>query len=191
MGSGWPELTVASWQPTRDTLHMWTQIVGKVRLALEPMVNHWWQVPLYVSGRGLTTSLMHAGDKGLEMEFDFVDHVLHIRTTRGELRQIVLKPQSVADFYKGKALSIVVGSSTGGGYDAMARAIARFIGKHLPGNPFVVVRNMPGAGGIAAMNHLYNAAEKDGTIIGMVQNNTPLEPLFGTKEARYDPVKFN
>ena len=99
--------------------------------------------------------------------------------------------QSVADFYKGKTLSIVVGSSTGGGYDAMARAIARYIGKHLPANPTVVVRNMPGAGGIAAMNHLYNAAEKDGTVIGMVQNNTPLEPLFGTREARYDARRFN
>jgi len=107
VGSSWPELTVASWQPTRDTLHIWTQIVGKVRLALEPMLNHWWQVPLYVSGRGLTTSLMHAGDKGLEMEFDFVDHVLHIRTTRGELRQIVLKPQSVADFYAATLIALL------------------------------------------------------------------------------------
>ena len=106
VGSGWPELTVASWQPTRDTLHMWTQIVGKVRLALEPMVNHWWQVPLYVSARGLTTSLMHAGDKGLEMEFDFVDHVLLIRTTRGEKRQISLKPQPVADFYFATLLAL-------------------------------------------------------------------------------------
>jgi tripartite-type tricarboxylate transporter receptor subunit TctC len=80
------------------------------------------------------------------------------------------KAQSVADFYRGKTVSIVVSTTTGGGYDAMARAIARFIGKHLPGNPTVVVRNMPGAGGITAMNHLYNAAEKDGTVIGLVQN---------------------
>ena len=104
--SGWPELELASWQATRDTLHLWTQIVGKVRLALEPMVNHWWQVPLYVSGRGLTTSLMHAGDKGLEMEFDFVDHILFLRTTDGEVRQIVLKPQSVADFYFATLLAL-------------------------------------------------------------------------------------
>ena len=101
------------------------------------------------------------------------------------------RAQSLADVYKGKTLSIVVSSSTGGGYDAMARAIARFIGKHLPGNPTVLVRNMPGAGGITAMNYLYNAAEKDGTVIGLVQNNTPMEPLFGTKEARYDASKFN
>ena len=102
----WPELTVASWDATRVTVHMWTQVVGKVRLALEPMVNHWWQVPLYVSARGLTTSLMHAGAVGLEMEFDFVDHVLLMRTTRGESREVRLKPQSVADFYTLTMLSL-------------------------------------------------------------------------------------
>jgi len=104
--SEWPELHLASWQTTCDTLHMWTQIVGKVRLALEPMVNHWWQVPFYVWGRGLTTSLMHADGKGLEMEFDFVDHVLFIRTTLGESRQIVLKPQAVADFYAATLIAL-------------------------------------------------------------------------------------
>jgi hypothetical protein len=78
---------------------MWTQIVGKVRLALEPMVNHWWQVPLYVSARGLTTSLMHVGDRGLEVELDFVDHVLDLRTTDAERAQVALEPRSVADFY--------------------------------------------------------------------------------------------
>jgi tripartite-type tricarboxylate transporter receptor subunit TctC len=97
----------------------------------------------------------------------------------------------VADFYKGKNVSFVVSTSSGGGYDTMARAIARFIGKHMPGNPTFIVRNMPGAGGIPAMNYLYNIAEKDGTVIGLVQNNTPLEPLFGTKEARYDATKMN
>ena len=101
------------------------------------------------------------------------------------------KAQSVADFYKGKTVSIVVSTSSGGGYDTMARAISRYIGKHLPGNPTVVVRNMPGAGGIPAMNYLYFSAEKDGTTIGLVQNNTPMEPLFGTKEARYEAPKFN
>jgi tripartite-type tricarboxylate transporter receptor subunit TctC len=99
--------------------------------------------------------------------------------------------QSVADFYRGKTVTVVVSTSTGGGYDAMARAIARHIGRHVPGNPAVVVRNMPGAGGITAVNWLYNAAEKDGTVVGLVQNGTPLEPLFGTKEARYDATRFN
>ena len=99
--------------------------------------------------------------------------------------------QTVADFYRGKTVSLVVSTSTGGGYDTLARAVARFIGRHIPGNPTVVVRNMPGAGGITAVNWLYNAAEKDGSVIGLVQNGTPLEPLFGTKEARYDATKFN
>lgn len=99
VAADWPELTLDSWDATRETLHRWTQIVGKVRLALEPMVNRWWQVPLYVSSRGLTTSLMHAGAAGLEMEFDFLSHVLLIRTSTGEVRSIGLRPRSVADFY--------------------------------------------------------------------------------------------
>ncbi len=101
------------------------------------------------------------------------------------------KAQTVADFYKGKTLTIVVSTSSGGGYDTMARAISRHIGKHVPGNPTLVVRNMPGAGGITAMNYLYNTAEKDGTVVGLVQNGTPLEPLFGTKAAQYDATRFN
>src|SRR5438309_1516769 len=88
MSEPWPDLTLSNWQDTRDTLHMWTQVVGKVRLALEPMINHWWQVTLYVSARGLTTSIMPAGDRGLEIEFDFVDHVLDLRATDGARRQV-------------------------------------------------------------------------------------------------------
>jgi Family of unknown function (DUF5996) len=95
----WPELRLASWRETIDTLHMWTQIVGKVRLALEPMLNHWWQVTLYVSSHGLTTSLMPAGDFGLEIEFDFLYHVLEVRTTRGDARNVALEPKPVATFY--------------------------------------------------------------------------------------------
>jgi Family of unknown function (DUF5996) len=98
-GPGWPELTLSTWEDTRDTLQLWAQIVGKVRLALEPMVNHWWQVPLYVSAQGLTTSLMHTTRGGLEIEFDFIDHVLDFRTSRGERRQVTLEPRTVASFY--------------------------------------------------------------------------------------------
>jgi len=98
---------------------------------------------------------------------------------------------SVADFYKGKTVTIVISSATGGGYDTLARTIARYLPNHIPGNPAVVVKNMPGAGGIIATNHLYYQAEKDGTVIGGVQNNTPFEPLFGTHNARYDATKFN
>jgi tripartite-type tricarboxylate transporter receptor subunit TctC len=94
-------------------------------------------------------------------------------------------------FYRGKTVTVVVSSSAGGGYDTMARAIARYLGKHIPGNPRIVVSNMPGAGGIVAMNYFYRGAPKDGTLIGAMQNNTPFEPLLGTKEALYDPAKFN
>ncbi|MEP6659854.1 MAG: DUF5996 family protein [Acidimicrobiales bacterium] len=96
----WPDLTLATWQDTLDTLHMWTQIVGKVRLALEPMLNHWWQVTLYVSARGLTTSVMHSRGRDVEIEFDFIDHVLALRTSDGEVRTVALEPRTVASFYE-------------------------------------------------------------------------------------------
>lgn len=99
--------------------------------------------------------------------------------------------QPANDFYKGKTVTLVISSSTGGGYDIMGRTIAKYLGKHIPGNPRVVVNNMPGAGGIVAMNYLYRNAPKDGTFIAAMQNNTPFEPLLGTKEAQYDPTKFN
>ena len=101
------------------------------------------------------------------------------------------RADAVTDFYAGRTVTIVVSSAAAGGYDTVARAVARHIGKHMPGNPGFIVRNMPGAGGMTATNFLYSNAEKDGGVIGLVQNNTPFEPLFGTKEARYDPLRFN
>ncbi len=98
--SAWPALPLSSWQGTYDTLHMWTQIVGKTRLALAPMENHWWQVPFYVTPRGLTTSAMPAGDRTFDVEFDFIDHQLRLRTSDGATRALRLIPQSVADFYE-------------------------------------------------------------------------------------------
>ena len=95
------------------------------------------------------------------------------------------------NFYRGKTVTLVISSSSGGGYDIMGRALARHLPRHIPGNPRVIVTNMPGAGGIVAMNYLYRAAPKDGTYIGGVQNNLPFEPLLGTKEAIYDATKFN
>ncbi len=95
----WPALPVASWQATRDTLHLWTQIVGKVRLALAPWTNHSWHVPLYVDATGLTTSLMPYGNLGVEIAFDFVDHRLTVVTTAAQRRTLELAPRSVADFY--------------------------------------------------------------------------------------------
>src|SRR6476620_8775726 len=87
----------------------------------------------------------------------------------------------VGDFYKGKSITLIVSSSAGGGYDTLARTVARFLGRHVPGSPTVIVRNMAGAGGIVAANFLYTNAEKDGAQIGLLQNNTPFEPLLGTK----------
>jgi hypothetical protein len=104
----WPDLTLSEWEDTRDTLHLWTQVVGKVRLSLEPMRNHWWQVALYVSARGLTTSLMPTDDgRGLEIEFDFVDHVLRLQTTDGSERSLALEPRSVADFYRATMAALI------------------------------------------------------------------------------------
>jgi len=82
-GHGWPALRVADWVDTRDTLHMWTQIVGKIRLKLAPHVNHWWQVPLYLTARGLTTTPIPYGDREFDVTFDFIDHVLVIQTSDG------------------------------------------------------------------------------------------------------------
>ncbi|WP_396903205.1 DUF5996 family protein [Mycolicibacterium sp.] len=95
----WPALRVADWEPTRDTLHMWTQIVGKIRLTHSPLVNHWWQVTFYVSPRGLTTSSIPYRNRLFDMEFDFVDHVLAIRTSDGGSGSVALASKSVAEFY--------------------------------------------------------------------------------------------
>ncbi|MCC6801252.1 MAG: hypothetical protein IT319_00095 [Anaerolineae bacterium] len=94
-----PELPYEAWKDTYATLHMWTQIVGKVRLELSPHVNHWWEVPLYLSARGLTTSPIPYLDGVFDVEFDFIDHMLLIRTSAGATRTIPLAPRSVADFY--------------------------------------------------------------------------------------------
>jgi hypothetical protein len=96
----WPSLPLESWDDTRATLHMWTQMVGKVRLALTPLVNHWWNVPLYVSARGLTTSSMPYESMVFELEFDFVDHQLVLTKSDGSVKKLALAPRSVADFYK-------------------------------------------------------------------------------------------
>jgi hypothetical protein len=95
----WPALPLSEWADTYATLHMWTQVVGKVRLALSPRVNHWWEVPLYVSARGLTTSPIPYEHGIFEVQFDFIDHKLDIMTTGGETRSLRLMPRTVADFY--------------------------------------------------------------------------------------------
>ena len=99
LSESWPALPLAEWADTYATLHMWSQIIGKVRLALSPRVNHWWEVPLYVSGRGLTTSPIPYDKEIFEIQFDFIDHKLDIITAGGEIRSMRLAPRAVADFY--------------------------------------------------------------------------------------------
>jgi Family of unknown function (DUF5996) len=96
----WPALPYAAWKETRDTLHLWTQVVGKVRLALTPWLNHSWHVTLYVTARGLTTSPIPWGGGSFQIDFDFIDHVLWVRTSEGHFRQLMLRPMSVAEFYE-------------------------------------------------------------------------------------------
>jgi hypothetical protein len=95
-----PPLVLAEWEATKDTLHLWTQIVGKIRLAQTPLVNHFWNVPLYVSARGLTTSAMSYQRGLFEIEFDFVEHNLVVKTSEGGSEKIRLEPKSVARFYE-------------------------------------------------------------------------------------------
>ena len=95
----WPDLRYETWRETAATLQLWTQVIGKVRLGLAPWVNHSWQVPLYVTARGLTTSPMPFAGEVLELEFDFLHHRLLARTSRAEERGFALEPQTVADFY--------------------------------------------------------------------------------------------
>ena len=96
---GWPELSYPEWRDTAATLQLWTQIVGKIRLALTPWLNHGWHVPLYVSARGLSTSSVPIGREILEIEFDFIAHRLVVRTSRGDEHMLPLRPQSVAAFH--------------------------------------------------------------------------------------------
>ncbi|HEV2278271.1 MAG TPA: DUF5996 family protein [Acidobacteriaceae bacterium] len=95
----WPDLPLASWRETCDTLHMWTQIVGKVRMRLTPLVNHWWNVPLYVSARGLTTSRIPYGYRAFELRFDFLAHRLVLEESDATVKSLRLEPKTVADFY--------------------------------------------------------------------------------------------
>ena len=96
----WPALPLAEWKDTYVTLHMWTQIVGKIRLALTPLVNHWWNTTLYVTPRGLTTTAMPYNSRQLQIDFDFIDHKLLIETTDNSTKIVALRPCPVAVFYQ-------------------------------------------------------------------------------------------
>ena len=95
----WPALPIAEWHATRDTLQLWTQIVGKVRMVRTPLMSHWWNVPLYVTARGLSTSMIPAVGRGFQIDFDFTTHRLDITTSDGEQRTMPLEARPVADFY--------------------------------------------------------------------------------------------
>jgi hypothetical protein len=96
----WPELPLNEWEDTYHTLHMWTQVVGKIRLSLAPLQNHWWNVALYVNTRGLTTSPIPYNDRTFEIQFNFIDHRLELRTSAGDESAFPLAPKSVAAFYR-------------------------------------------------------------------------------------------
>jgi tripartite-type tricarboxylate transporter receptor subunit TctC len=96
----------------------------------------------------------------------------------------------VVDFYRGKELRLIIGASVGGGYDIYARAIAKHLSEHIPGNPTIVPQDMPAGGGLAAANHIYNVASRDGTAIGAIQNTVPFEPFFNNRQAQFDAERF-
>src|SRR5688572_623025 len=102
----WPALPFAEWSDTCATLHMWTQVVGKIRMAKSPPVNHWWDVPLYVTSRGIGTSPIPDGARTFEIDFDLIDHRLLISTSEGERHELKLEPMSVARFY-GRVMDVL------------------------------------------------------------------------------------
>jgi hypothetical protein len=168
----WPELTLSAWEDTRDTLHLWTQIVGKVRLALAPMTNHWWQVPLYVSARGLTTSLMHVGGRGLEIEFDFIDHVLLLRASDGGQAAVSLEPRSVADFFEATMTAL---ASLGVHVSLLAR-------------PVELVEAIPFAED--EQHRSYDAAAAQRFWLGLVQAHRVMARFRGRFVGKASPVHF-
>jgi hypothetical protein len=170
--NAWPELTLSRWEDTRTTFHMWTQIVGKVRLALEPMMNHWWQVPLYVSSRGLTTSLMPADERGLEMEFDLIEHRLALRTTDGRHREVGLEPQSVARFYEATMAAL-------GDLGIEVSILAR---------PVEVVEAIPFAED--EVHHAYDAAAVHDFWLALVQGHRVLTVFRNRFVGKASPVHF-
>ena len=96
----WPQLPLSKWKDSYETLHRWTQIVGKIRLALAPLENHWWNTTLYINSRGLTTSAMSYNNILLQIDFDFLDYILLIHTSLGDKKTIILEPKTVSEFYK-------------------------------------------------------------------------------------------
>jgi len=118
-------------------------------------------------------------------------HIISLLVAAAFAMAMPVHAQSVADFYRGKQVILIIGASSGGGYDFQGRLLARHIGKHIPGNPSVVVQNMPGAGSLQATNHLYNIAAKDGTVFGLIQRDMLVAKVMNASGIRFDIEKFN
>ena len=127
VSEAWPALPLPAWRDTCETLHLWTQVVGKIRLALTPMVNHWWQAPLYLTCRGLTTSPIPYGSRCFQIDFDFIGHRLGIQMSDGRIEFIPLQPRSVAEFYRE-----VMGRLRGLGVEAAIRTMPCEIADAIP-----------------------------------------------------------
>src|ERR1700692_3332276 len=107
------------------------------------------------------------------------------------LAPAVARADPVEDFYKGRSMSWILSAGVGGGYASYAQAFAPYFSAHIPGNPNIVIQNMPGGGGIRAMLYLYSVAPKDGTTLGLVHSSVPFAPLYGIKATTFDPRKMN
>jgi len=168
----WPDLAYESWRDTAATLQLWTQIVGKVRLALAPWVNHSWQVPLYVTARGLTTSPMPFAGEILELEFDFVHHRLLARTSCAEERSFALEPQTVADFY------------------ARTRALLRELGVTVAINeqPVELAQRIPFSEDLNHRSYDANAARRFWRVL--VSTDTVLKQFRSAFLGKVSPVHF-
>ena len=117
--------------------------------------------------------------------------MLAIAVAAGALAAVPARADSVAEFYKGKTITITVGTEAGNSYDVYTRTLARHLSRHVPGNPSFIVQNTPGAGGLNNANAVYNVAPKDGLALGQVQNTVPFEPFYGNQNARFDATKMN
>lgn len=168
----WPALPWNAWEPTATTLHMWTQIVGKTRLSLTPLQNHWWNVPLYLTARGLSTSAMPFHDLLLDIEFDFVSHDLHFRLSSGATLSIPLRSQSVADFYR-EYLNCL-----------------RALGVSVPLNPMPVELKAPIRFDLDTEHHTYDPAAAH-TFWQILSRNDAAFRKFGTSFlGKVSPIHF-
>jgi len=169
----WPPLPLAQWKPTYETLHRYTQVVGKTRLALSPMVNHWWNVALYVTARGLTTSPMPVGERTLELELDFLAHELSFRTSDGALRVHELSARTVAEFY------------------ADTRATLRELGVDVPLSD--VVCEIPGAKESLSNDHVHRSYDREAVgrwFRALTQADALLKEFRAGFTGKVSPVNF-